>query len=433
MNTTLPLDWDELKRRRVDFDDHCCAECGRNDVLFVVSTNGEFGLGDLETRCYEHAPNGWKVQDAVVRTDDGVEPELEDDGESVSESSEDIDDGESSVGIDDVPVGEDGMLGGEVIESDDSGFTGSSDVGSGIDAGVDWVDNDGALARIVDFVAVDGDLRDSRYPDSGGYQGFWYPWMLVRWMLGVLVVASSVAVAGGIAAAGFVAGGLVTVEELTGFVGTLGVFTPVEWVVGLFAVVYLPYLLRRDYGDAHWPAVRWIPMDQAVLRRYSEAVVLMIAGGSVLIGSEFVGVDWSVVAAGEVAFLIGLALGVVRMNYLTIRGALFDEYEGRAFVWEWSMRVVALLAVVSLIGWVRIPVVAVVVLAVLVSVGFGVVAHRDGARWKDPGVIGEAGSVDKVQSVVWRGVARVKTAIAPVVTTVRAARKYVGKAIRNDR
>lgn len=62
----VPRGWDDLKQKRAEIDEYACTECGRDDVLFVVSTDGTFGLSDLETRCYDHAPTGWTVEDALV-------------------------------------------------------------------------------------------------------------------------------------------------------------------------------------------------------------------------------------------------------------------------------------------------------------------------------------------------------------------------------
>ncbi|WP_225336085.1 hypothetical protein [Halomicrobium urmianum] len=221
-------------------------------------------------------------------------------------------------------------------------------------------------------------VGDTRYPDTGGYRGFLYPWGLVQFLLGI-------AVAGAIGIVPVVVGitvlgsdpAIYVVEDVSTDVSVL-----IVWAV--FSLVYLVYLLRRDYLDGHWPGVRWVPMNEAVLHRYAEAVVLLCVGG-VLFAVNVAGFGGLLFRiAGEVVFVLGLALTVLRMNYVTIRGLAFDEFEGLPFAWEWGMRASALLVLVDVSIGTIAPFGVVTAIPVLIAVGFGLRAHFAGIRWKDP-------------------------------------------------
>ncbi len=346
----FPLDWEELRDECVRRDERQCQVCGSSgEGLYVVSVDGDFGMKSLETRCREHCPEEWLVSRARV------------DGESMT-------------------------------------------VDQTASYNVERVD-DGSLLRLW---LLGSPVGDTRYPDTGGYRGFLYPWGLVQFLLGIAVIGAIgiVPVVAGIIVLGS-GNAINVVEDVLTNLGSLTV-----WAV--FSLVYLVYLLRRDYLDGHWPGVRWVPMDEAVLRRYAETVVLLCVGGALLAVTVagLGGLLFRII--GEVIFVLGLALTVLRMNYVIIRGLAFDEFEGLPFTWEWGMRVSALLVLVDVSVGTIVPFSAVAAVPVLIAVGFALRAHFAGIRWQDPRERDDTSAITASRRILSRWQHQISRTLSPL-------------------
>lgn len=397
----LPIDWRGLAREVLGRDGRECVECGESEgYLYMEKVGDEYRMEDLRIACSDCADNEWCKTFARVQSPDVIDAEEDEGSEAGSGEGEEVT--ASDAGEVEVTTGsDDDMTDVRPYEAD----VGESSRG------------------VLDYLfGVPGDeVGSESYPELGGYRGFWYPWYSVRWFTGCAVLVGLLAGMVAMVTGMLTVSGVVTAGTVSTVVGEVAGWLSVsEWVVIGLAVGYLPYLMRRDYGDREWPYARWIPLDRSVVRAFGE-MNLLAGAGAVLFLFGVIGETWVVQSIGEVLLGVGLAGMVVRMNYVVIRGVLFGEYVGRAFAWEWVMRVGVVAWVGVMLGLLPGSGLVGGVLLVLYGAVFQLWMVRAGVRWEDPEGRGEADVGERVQVKVANTVNGVRSRIGGAVSVVRRA------------
>lgn len=125
MSSPFPIDWPELKERRLEKDDHSCIECGTDKKLYIAieKTPDEFDhpgeawdVGNLMTLCSTHIVEGGKSDETRIEDTFGVTTD------SNTESST----SSSTAGIDNSDT-DDSLGGMATFDVDESGSESSTD------------------------------------------------------------------------------------------------------------------------------------------------------------------------------------------------------------------------------------------------------------------------------------------------------------------
>lgn len=402
MSDILPLDWDELKRERLEHDDGSCVQCGEDSGLYVVLLNHPdevedgYSIDNMATVCDSHCADGSKVDETKVDESHGFGASSTEGTDSrVSGETGEVDDDE--IDVDEYRVGSDSESSSSdsVRESSDD----NSDIGYGSTTqGVDSMDSDtggsgllkrrsdspvyeavgennstsGFMSRFVDSVRKGGliskfirvDSRDdgtiddecAKYGDYRFGEYIRYPSILLRLMMVVGLVMGVVFVSGGVASI-FIGGPEVTASFIEGFaVGVIDtlvtVMTTPLYLLAVFGVTYAISLFHRDFVSEEWPRVRWVdgegysPEQKIGIGVFFSAVGIVLLTAS--IGFESGTGAWFTSAfIGSVMYLVSIGALVVGMNEsLVVRIRDFGS-DANAFMWEFPMRVGAVGAVVE--------------------------------------------------------------------------------------